>query len=336
MIVAQRLGIIDTLSLGFSIVHRGLWLLLIPVLLDLLFWLGPGISFAPVLEQAVAKYHQLLTQSAAQLAPPYRPSEEETGQLLTLSQQWADSMKGGNLLGLLAWRLPSLTIAATNSFLPRLSDPEKAATVVHFSRFLVLVLALGLLGLVGTSLYLGGLARLVLGDAWATAPFLEGVGRNSVRLVAYFLLLALVGVPSALLALAVVGVAGFWSGALSALLSTLSLTAIFAAVLYLFFAEEAIFLGDVGPVRAIWSSANVVWRNFWSAILLMLLINVITLGTPLALRLIWDHPLGRLAAIGGHAYIATGLAAAAMVYYRQRSLLWQESIAAKDASALKK
>ena len=40
-------GIIDTLSAGFQTVNRHLYLLLVPILLDLFYWLGPRLTVKP-------------------------------------------------------------------------------------------------------------------------------------------------------------------------------------------------------------------------------------------------------------------------------------------------
>ena len=41
---ARPLGVIDTLTAGYETINRRLWLLLFPIALDLLFWLGPKLS----------------------------------------------------------------------------------------------------------------------------------------------------------------------------------------------------------------------------------------------------------------------------------------------------
>ena len=41
---ARPPGVIDTLTAGYETINRRLWLLLLPVGLDLLFWLGPKLS----------------------------------------------------------------------------------------------------------------------------------------------------------------------------------------------------------------------------------------------------------------------------------------------------
>ncbi len=49
----KPLGVIDSLSLGFSFIIRYPWLLLLPLLLDVFLWRGPRISLSPLLDSMV-------------------------------------------------------------------------------------------------------------------------------------------------------------------------------------------------------------------------------------------------------------------------------------------
>ena len=40
----RKSGVIDTISAGYAAINRQPWLLLAPILLDLLLWLGPRVS----------------------------------------------------------------------------------------------------------------------------------------------------------------------------------------------------------------------------------------------------------------------------------------------------
>jgi hypothetical protein len=90
------------------------------------------------------------------------------------------------------------------------------------------------------------------------------------------------------------------------------------ALVYLFFAVEALLLSDVGPVQAIRLSVAVIAGNFWAAVTLIGLTFLITFGLPLAWQVIAAYPAGMLAGIVGNAYIGTGVAAAAFLFYKER------------------
>src|SRR5438270_4936064 len=50
---ASPSGVIETLSAGYTAVNRQPWVLLLPVLLNVFLWLGPHVSYAPLVDPAV-------------------------------------------------------------------------------------------------------------------------------------------------------------------------------------------------------------------------------------------------------------------------------------------
>jgi hypothetical protein len=97
--------------------------------------------------------------------------------------------------------------------------------------------------------------------------------------------------------------------------------------IYLFFFVNALILNDAGILRALWNSFNVVRRNFWSTIGLMLLMGLIGAGFSIIWRMLSTSSWGTLLAIMGNAYIGSGLAAASLTFYRDRYVAWQEELA---------
>jgi hypothetical protein len=96
---------------------------------------------------------------------------------------------------------------------------------------------------------------------------------------------------------------------------------LFASV-HLFFAIDAIFVSHAGPLSAIQRSVGLVRRNLWPSVALMLLTWLILAG----MARVWDilgstlqSPFGVAVGILGNAYIASGLIAAGMVFYTQRT-----------------
>jgi hypothetical protein len=96
---------------------------------------------------------------------------------------------------------------------------------------------------------------------------------------------------------------------------------LFASV-HLFFAVDAIFISNAGPLSAIQRSVGMVRRNLWPSVALILLTWLILAG----MARVWDilatslqSPYGVVLGILGNAYIASGLIAAGMVFYSQRA-----------------
>src|SRR5579859_6935546 len=61
---APPTGVIETLSAGYAAVNRQLWVLLLPVLLNVFLWLGPHVSYSPLVDPAVTHFTEWTRQIA--------------------------------------------------------------------------------------------------------------------------------------------------------------------------------------------------------------------------------------------------------------------------------
>jgi hypothetical protein len=313
---AQPTGVIETLSAGYTAVNRQLWVLLLPILLDVFLWLGPHVSFSPLVGPAVTRASELTRQVA--LGPRRALRNPELSAGLDESRQYliarADEVNG---LSALAWGpigLPSLA-----NTLP--DDNAELAFVNGWADGLALLAAC-----FGVSLLLGGwfYGGLAAGSVGAGGPLTAG--RNTPRAVLD--VLGLVGVllgAALLLGLPVLLLIGFTAlvSPPVAILGGLMLAAgvLFASV-HLFFAVDAIFVSHAGPLAAIQRSVGLVRRNLRPSVALILLTWLILAG----MSRVWDilgsnlqPPYGVAVGILGNAYIASGLIAAGMVFYTQRT-----------------
>jgi hypothetical protein len=306
----KALGIIDTISAGFSTVNRRLWLISIPILLDIFLWLGPSVSIAPLATEALEAYERSLSGSGAQI------DAGESEQLLEGARQTVETISGVNLLAVLAWQVPSLAIGSL-----RLIGP---GTIELGSPLAFTLVAAALIAgsLLYAALFLGAVAEPVRGGHYSPEEFPGRLQSNGTGFLKYYALVGAVVVAGFLLATFVAALVSLISPALSSLIGALTVMAIFLATIYLFFVDEAIFLGDMGPIAALRSSVALVWRNYWGSLLIIVLVNGVLWGTHIAWRLLTGNALGALAAIVGNGYIATGLTASVMIYYRQRALGW--------------
>lgn len=282
------------------------WIIVIPVLLDLFFLFGPRISIAPLVSQMVTRPSFIRAFGADATAPAITFAEE------------------ANLLGLLS---------PGGATLPTIVPVLRVAR----GSFMFLDSAGGAI-LLGLAVILGG---LLLGSIYRAILAQQardgGVSALSVpgdSVVAWYRLICLAVIlfagmiaiifPLALLAVIASLATAAASAIMTAVVAMLGLT----AQLYLFFAPEAIFISRVGPIQAIRRSVAVVHASVWSALTLAILMTVILIGMgqvwiALAGQASWGLALG----IVGNAYIASGLVAASMLFYRERmeNLLAQRS-----------
>ncbi len=100
--------------------------------------------------------------------------------------------------------------------------------------------------------------------------------------------------------------------------------AVYAGLVF-FFTPRAIVLDDMGIWHALWSSLNIVHRNFFPTVGFIVLVNVIQMGLLYIWRVLAVSVLGALIGIIGNAYVGTGLAVAAFIFYRDRFVAWQQA-----------
>ncbi len=338
------MGLIDTLSNGFKVVQRRPWLILLPVLLDLWLWLGPRWSVQPLIDSLLRLWTvDNVPAELAQTAETYR-------QLL---------LSAGASFNL--WWLVDNNPTWLRTALPGLADPARfgaAPGAIEASSPGLLVWA-PLVLLLGVAL---GSAFLTAVASQLPAPQVEAAGatthesvtaqpgpkepgtgawlrraRRTFVMATLFglLILALLILTSLLLSIVLTPLflvspqVGAGAASLAALLVSW-----FGVVLYvmLYFVLAAVVSDGVGLWQAMWRSFNVVSRSFWSTLGLLLLITLLVWG----FGVIWQRlavvsPLGTLAAILGNAVLITGLTAARLIFYQDRSARWLASLAAQPA-----
>lgn len=297
-------GVIDTLTGGYATVNRQLWIILIPILLDALLWLGPQISLAPVLSSAVA---------AVDVPAEFGNESARTAEQVRRSI--LDAMGDFNVLTLLS----GPTLISVPSLIVALGGRGAFSFVDDASTAVGLVVGALVGGTLLGSLYRGAIAQQVREGRAAPSRLvneaLAGWGRVFGLMMVLLGVMLLFGIPLSV----VIGSAALISRDLLSLGLLLVSTVSLAVGLYLAFALDAIFVSQVGPLQAIRNSVAVVRTSFWPTVLLLSLVVLILLGMGrvwelLASQASWGTPVG----IVGNAYIATGLAAASMAFYRDR------------------
>lgn len=312
-------GIIDSLSAGYRFVGRRLELLLVPILLDLLLWLAPSITLAPIFARLADFYNM-----AARVEEMPAEFGEMSSQVSTLITEMGN---GSNLLHLLV----STTLLHVPSLLVFLEPVSYTGQIAVESPLAAVGLGLvfGIIGILIGAVYVNLLARqLPLGDgskshmpADFTRAALRHTGKIILFVIAVVAMLAVVYVPVSI-AMALISL---FSPALSSFFALLLGGFTMLLLLYLYFATVGIIMDDLSLWQAVQRSVWLVRTNFWSTLGFIVLTNVISLGMGLLLdNLVRALPAGKMVAIVAHAYIGTGLAMALLVFYRTRLLRMAE------------
>ncbi len=315
------------LSAGYNMVLRRMWLIAIPVALDVYLWLGPKLSVRP-LTRSLLGLLLLLEPAPAEiesLLESYRELLETMGQEVNLFSFLSSSLL--RVPSYLAGGLPSGVSGSSVTW----GENGSTLAVVALIPLLITV------GLFLGTLYLGAVAQVARDGTVSLGLLLRRVWR-------YWLLTLLFGVLLVgvllIVGLPVTIVAGL-IGVVSPGLAQFALLAAGGLVLWMlfhfFFVPHAIVVSESGLLRAVWNSLIIVSRNFWSALALIVLTNLINAG----FGVVWDKlstnaPLTAVS-IAGNAFIGTGLVAASLIFYQDRLAQWtawlaQVQSAGKDSS----
>lgn len=308
------MGIIDTLSAGFARVARKPWLIVMPVVVDLIIALGPRLSIKGLSASLLP-----LLPNAGGLGAPY----EET---LEMMRAWVTEVgESSNVLSLLSMRVLGLPGVATTWA----GDSARIVEVQSWATLVLLMAALFVLGLLAGTLTLSLAAQEAREDEMDLPYVLRVAGRAWGRLTRLYLVL---GVTIAVLASGVsvlVTLLAWMSEMLAALALNLFAFGLLGIAVYaglvLFFMPKAIVLDDIGLVQAFWNSLNVAYRNIVPTVALILLSALIRTGLTYVWQALAVNKAGALFGIVGNAYIGLGLAMAALIYYRDRFVAWQDA-----------
>jgi hypothetical protein len=298
-------GVIDAIADGCLAVVRRPWVVVPVVALDLVYWLGGRLMITPFTDGVIR-----LLELAQQQSPTGPDSAETIETLRTLGRDT-------DLLGLLSVGQRPLLPLLDAELVGR---PWGVGAIDPGSWWAVVLLTAVLLcfGVFWLALALCLLAPLVRQEPFALGAVLRQVPRSWLRLLGLYAIIlggfALVFLPL-LITATILSLLGL--GAASLLL--LLLFPLLILYVYLALAPEAIVVSDVGPLRAIKLSVQVVRRNFWPTFGLLAATYLIATGFPFGWRLLTPQVAGVPLAIVGNGVIVTALAAAAMLFYRERA-----------------
>lgn len=309
--------VIDSLSAGYRFLARRLDLLLIPLLLDLFFWLGPRLSIETLMQNFASWYLSLSKQT------------EMPTDLISVVESAADQMaalgKNTNLFYALASQrlfhmptiLPITELGVTGNII-------QVQSPIAMIGLLILLTVIGLwigvlyLSLLARALPIGGAAKPV-----STSTFITNTFRHWAR-VLIFVTLGMVALIALIIPLSII--ASLLMLILPGML--LGFTAIGSGLellisIYLYFMVAAIIMDDLSIRAAIRQSLRLVQSNFWSVLGFVLVSLLIEVGFSILLvdLTTFQPPIGLIAAILLNAFIGTGLAMALLIFYRSRILL---------------
>ena len=297
-------GVFATIAAGFDLIAKHLWLLLLPVILDIFYWLGPRLRFQEIIEQVVA----LLPQEAdvLSMAPQLLEIAPRTNLFTTLTVQ---------LIGvpaLLVGSVPEKTPIAT-----------QALEISSWLNWIGLFLTFSIIGLMLTALFYTLIAYAVSkqalnGEIFSAGEWAKRFGYSWLRLMVLALFFLLVVVIIYIPLITISTILFFINGTLGSLILLAGPFILIWITIFMFLAPFGIVLNGRPVLKAVIESVRLVQTNLVTALLLLL--TVILIGTVLDWILfgVENGTWMTLINILGHAFVSTALIAALFLYYRDR------------------
>jgi hypothetical protein len=292
-------------------VVRRPYLLALPVLLDLALAFAPALTF-PELGRRVGQALTDFLLSASLSPDTLVAAGTQLGSLTAALQSW-------NVLGLLAWQLPTLSA-------PVFGSPPAPAGATLTSVALGLFAAGGFMvvGLLLAAAYLRRIALAAVRDesrargASYPAPSLSQEALATGHGWLHLTLLRVMQAIAVVFFLVVGGGMAAGLGGVGFLFAGAVFGAAILAYVLTFLAEEAVFAGRATAWRAVGESYRIARANGGALVRLWLVVSVVTYGFDLLWAPLTGSAIGDVAAILGNAFLATGLAASVMVFYLDR------------------
>lgn len=301
---SEKPKIVQALLAGFNTIANKPYLILLPILLDLFLWFGPGWRVDPVFQPFLESLSTL----------PGMDAPEYTSLLDTFQELWQDILTNFNLavtLRTFPIGVPSLMISKT-SFLNPLGRPQ-----VLYLNSSAQVLGLGLvfilIGLALGSLYFQKISQQVLdkGEKSNFKAFLKTFFQVVLMPILLLIILFILSIPLVFL----IAMVTMISPSISQFVTMIALVMIIWIIMPLIFTPHGIFLYRQNLIEAMMTSINVVRVSMSQTAWFILASFVLIQG----LDYLWLAPnvddWFLLVGILGHAFIVTAVTAASFHYF---------------------
>ena len=309
-------GVIGSLRAGFDAVASHVWLILVPLALDIVLWLGPRLSVDGLLRPFV---RYMFSQARRGVAA------SEMNQFLEAQRIFLDGLQSFNLLSL-AGKLRMFPIGISSLLAQRMpvDTPLGEQSIVQISSLPLLLgvaFILTLIGWVGGGLYFRWVSGTALGLEETGISSLRAIIQTLILSVCWFIGLMVVVVPMmfvltllALISPVLVNVAIF-----------VILLLAFWLVVPLFFMPHGIFARRQNAFISAITSLRMARFTFPTSGMFVISVVILSQG----LTYLWSVPPSdswmTLVGIAGHAFITTAVLASSFVYYRDMNV-WLQTV----------
>lgn len=307
-------GVVGSLRAGFDAIATNLSVVLLPLALDLLLWLGPRLRVDRILLSAFEEVSEIARLMGLASANP-DTSQEFSALVLEQLQQF-------NLLSALR-TFPIGVFSLMSGSMPD-KTPLGMPPAIHVESEFTGLLWIALLTLIGW--LLGGLffysvSRVVVDPSQQTENRVgQAVVQTMVLSILYFMLVIVLGTPLLVGLYVVIVISPLLAQGLLLVLGLLSMW----LIVPMFFTPHGIFMRHHNAFVSIYNSLRMARFTLPTSSFFVLSVLLIAYG----LNFLWNIPSPdswmALVGIAGHAFITTSLLAASFIYYRDMQAWLQD------------
>jgi hypothetical protein len=301
-------SLMASLLSGFDAITRSISLILFPVALDMLLWLGPHLNIGRVINEYWRQMTALSNPGTAGSAEFIQANQE-------LWNYFGENMNLFALLRAYPVGIPSLMASRLPTLIPGDGEP----LTLYMSSILELVgmsFALTVIGLVIGSLYYQGVSEAALSKQVNWASVLKRWPRASINVLllalVWIMLFIVVSIPASCIISALV----FTSPTFSRVALLLFLAGLMWLIFPLLFSAHGIFVHGNTMLVSLKRSLTLTRMTLPSTGMLFLAVITISQGLDILWRVPAENSWFTLVGIFGHAFVITGLLSATFVYYR--------------------
>ena len=298
--------LIPAVTAGFNLIAANVWIILLPLALDLWLWFGPKLRLKTLLLPWVTDFFSQLPPTAA---------PESAVLIQRITETWQKTLESFNLLGVLrTYPIGVPSLMSVNGVAQTPLGPSQEYEMITAAGALGLWLLLLLAGLFIGSLFFGRIARLAFPTQrqdTLRALFWQFMQILIFNLALIFLLMVLL-FPIALATTLLAAINPDLAQIALFLMGLVLIWLLFPLV----FAPHGVFALRQNVVSATLTSLRLVRFFLPGASLFLVVLFVISQGLDIIWRIPPSDSWMLLLGLGGHAFISSSLIAASFVYYR--------------------
>ena len=312
-------GVVGSLKAGFDAIASNLTVILLPLALDLLLWLGPRLRVDRLIQiifDEMSRYASFSGIPSAEL----KTLQDNSALIIEQFQQY-------NLMSVLR-TFPIGVFSLMSGAMPNqtpLGDPSIIIQIDSVFILLGWVVLLTLIGWICGGLFFRWVSLVVTDTPQSTENrFGQSIAQTMLLSVIYFILAIMIGTPVLIVLALVITASPLLAQGMLLILGLLSMW----LIVPVFFTPHGIFMRQQNVFSSIYASLRMARFTLPTSSLFVLSVLLIAFG----LNFLWNIPSSdswmTLIGIAGHAFITTSLLAASFIYYRDMQV-WLQTVLEK-------